>query len=113
MLTVVWVGYDDNEQLGLSGAQAALPIWIEFMKAAMAGRPNATFQVPSGISFAEIDRDTGKLATPNCERRINESFLAGTEPTEYCPLHGGNGSSNGEGGGLFQKLGDLFGIGGH
>jgi len=112
MLTVVWVGYDDNEQLGLSGAQAALPIWIEFMKAAMAGRPNATFQVPSGITFAEIDRDTGKLATPNCERRINEAFLAGTEPTEYCPLHGG-GSSSGEGGGLFQKLGDLLGIGGN
>jgi penicillin-binding protein 1B len=110
MLTVVWVGYDDNEQLGLSGAQAALPIWTEFMKAAMAGRPNVPFQVPSGITFAQIDRDTGKLATPNCERTLNESFLVGTEPTEYCPLHGGGPS--GEGGGLFQKLGDLFGIGG-
>ena len=110
MLTVVWVGYDDNEQLGLSGAQAALPIWTEFMKAAMAGRPNVPFQVPSGITFAEIDRDTGKLATPGCERTLNESFLVGTEPTEYCPLHGD--SPNGEGGGLFQKLGDLFGLGG-
>jgi penicillin-binding protein 1B len=109
MLTVVWVGYDDNEPLGLSGAQASLPIWTEFMKAAMAGRPNVPFQVPSGITFAEIDRDTGKLATPGCERTLNESFLVGTEPTEYCPLHGG---ANGEGGGLFQKLGDLFGLGG-
>ena len=104
MLTVVWVGYDDNEQLGLSGAQAALPIWTEFMKAAMAGRPNVPFQVPSGVTFVEIDRDTGKLATPNCERTLNESFLVGTEPTEMCPIHG-----NGEGGGLFQRLGELFG----
>ena len=112
LLTVVWVGYDDNEPVGLSGAQAALPIWTEFMKAAMAGRPNETFQVPSGITFVEIDRDTGKLAAPGCERRLNESFLVGTEPTEICPIHGGSGN-NGEGGGLFQKLGDLFGIGGH
>ena len=112
LLTVVWVGYDDNEQLGLSGAQAALPIWTEFMKAAMAGRPNETFQVPSGVTFAEIDRDTGKLAAPGCTRTMMESFLVGTEPTEICPLHGG-GSSGSEGGGLFQKLGDLLGIGGH
>jgi penicillin-binding protein 1B len=103
LLTVVWVGYDDNEVLGLSGAQAALPIWTEFMKAAMAGRPNASFQVPGGVSFAEIDRDTGKLATPGCERRLNEAFLAGTEPTEYCPLHGG-----GEGG-FLDRLGEIFG----
>jgi penicillin-binding protein 1B len=111
MLTVVWVGYDDNEQLGLSGSQAALPIWTEFMKAAMAGRPNVTFQAPSGITFVEIDKDTGKLATPGCERTFNEAFAVGTEPTEYCPYHGG-GPTNGEGGGLFEKLGDLFGIGG-
>jgi penicillin-binding protein 1B len=109
MLTVVWVGYDDNEPLGLSGAQAALPIWTEFMKAAMAGRPNVPFQVPGGVTFVEIDRETGKLATPACERTLNESFVVGTEPTEYCPLHGGVG----EGGGLFQRLGDLFGIGGN
>jgi membrane carboxypeptidase/penicillin-binding protein len=107
MLTVVWVGYDDNEPLGLSGAQAALPIWTEFMKAAMAGRPNLPFQVPSGVTFVEIDKDTGKLATPGCDRTFNESFTVGTEPTEYCPLHGGG---NGEGG-FFQRLGDVLGLG--
>jgi penicillin-binding protein 1B len=104
LLTVVWVGYDDNEPLGLSGAQAALPIWTEFMKAAMAGRPNVPFQVPGGVTFAEIDKETGKLATPGCEKVFNESFLAGTEPTEYCPFHGGEG-----GGGFFERIGDLFG----
>jgi membrane carboxypeptidase/penicillin-binding protein len=74
------------------------------MKAAMAGRPNVPFQVASGVTFVEIDKDTGKLATPNCERTFSEAFLVGTEPTEMCPIHG-----NGEGGGLFQRLGELFG----
>jgi penicillin-binding protein 1B len=87
LMTVVWVGYDDNEPLGLSGAQAALPIWIEFMKAALAGRPNVPFDVPSGVSFADIDSDTGKLALPGCPRTTTESFLAGTEPTDFCELH--------------------------
>jgi hypothetical protein len=39
------------------------------------------------VSFAEIDRDTGKLALPGCPRTYNESFLSGTEPLEYCELH--------------------------
>jgi penicillin-binding protein 1B len=89
LLTVVWVGLDDNKPVGLSGTQAALPIWTEFMKSALAGRPNIEFDVPEGISFAEIDRDTGKLATPGCPRTYHESFLVGTEPIEYCELHGG------------------------
>ena len=38
LLTVVWVGFDDNQVVGLSGAQAALPIWTQFMKGALAGR---------------------------------------------------------------------------
>jgi penicillin-binding protein 1B len=88
LLTVVWVGLDDNKPVGLTGTQAALPIWTEFMKSALAGRPSRGFEVPDGISFAEIDRDTGKLALPGCPRVYNESFISGTEPTEYCELHG-------------------------
>jgi penicillin-binding protein 1B len=87
LLTVVWVGFDDNRPVSLTGTQAALPIWTAFMKAATAGRPSAAFQVPDGITFAEIDRDTGKLALPTCPRTFTESFLAGTEPGEYCEIH--------------------------
>jgi len=87
LLTVVWVGLDDNQPLGLSGAQAALPIWTAFMKNAVAGRGSSSFDAPRGISFVEIDRDTGKLATPQCPRVFNEAFLAGTEPLEQCELH--------------------------
>ena len=87
LLTVVWVGFDDNQPVSLTGTQAALPIWTEFMKAALAGRPSTAFDVPEGITFVEIDRDTGKLALPGCPRTYSESFLAGTEPVEFCELH--------------------------
>ena len=87
LLTVVWVGFDDNQPLGLSGAQAALPIWTEFMKRALAGTPNIPFEAPEGVSFVDIDPDTGKLAVPGCPRVIREAFLAGTEPTQACDLH--------------------------
>ena len=87
LLTVVWVGFDNNDALSLSGTQAAVPIWTEFMKGALAGRPSVPFEVPDDIIFAEIDRDTGKLALPGCPRTYNESFLVGTEPVEYCELH--------------------------
>jgi len=87
ILTVVWVGFDDNTPIGLTGSQAALPIWTEFMKVAVAGRGGAQFEPPQGITFVEIDRDTGKLATPACPRTFTESFIVGTEPLEICPLH--------------------------
>lgn len=87
LLTVVWVGLDDNQPLGLSGTQAALPIWTIFMSRALSGRPNVSFHVPDGISFVEIDRDTGQIAQPGCPRVIREAFLAGMEPTDGCDLH--------------------------
>jgi penicillin-binding protein 1B len=87
LLTVVWVGMDDNQPVGLSGTQAALPIWTSFMTRALAGRANATFSTPDEISFVDIDRDTGKIAAPGCPRVFKEAFLTGTEPTEVCQLH--------------------------
>jgi penicillin-binding protein 1B len=87
LLTVVWVGLDDNQPLGLSGSQAALPIWTSFMMKALAGRPNVGFAAPDGVSFVEIDRDTGRIATPACPRVTVEAFLSGTEPLAGCELH--------------------------
>ncbi|MDH4064858.1 MAG: PBP1A family penicillin-binding protein, partial [Acidobacteriota bacterium] len=57
LLTVVWVGFDDNAPLGLTGSQAALPIWTSFMRTALAGRTSRPFPVPQGISIVDIDRD--------------------------------------------------------
>jgi penicillin-binding protein 1B len=88
LLCVVWVGYDDNTPIGLSGARAALPIWIEFMKGALAGRETRPFDVPAeGIVFIDIDKETGLLATSSCPRVISESFIPGTEPQERCSAH--------------------------
>jgi penicillin-binding protein 1B len=87
LLTVVWVGFDDNQPVGLSGSQAALPIWTQFMKAALAGRSSIPFDVPAGIAFVAIDPLNGKLATPGCPKAFDEAFIVGTEPTVACDLH--------------------------
>ena len=87
-MTVVWVGLDDNQALGLSGGQAALPIWLAFMQRALAGRADQRFEVPENISQVDIDRDTGATAISGCLRVFSESFLAGTEPAEVCEVHG-------------------------
>ena len=57
------------------------------MKRALAGRGSLAFKVPDNITYADIDRDTGQLATPSCTRVITEVFAAGTEPREFCQLH--------------------------
>jgi penicillin-binding protein 1B len=87
LLTVVWVGFDDNKPVGLSGAKAALPIWTQFMKSALAGRASVPFEAPVGITFIDIDAETGKLAGPRCPKVITESFLSGTEPQTVCDVH--------------------------
>ena len=88
LLCVVWVGFDDNSPLNLSGAKAALPIWVDFMKKALAGVKTGEFAVPeSNIIFVEVDRETGLLATPACPKTIEEAFIAGTEPFEVCQWH--------------------------
>jgi len=89
LMTIVWVGFDNNQPIGLSGAQAALPVWLAFMKRALAGHPDVRFAAPEGLNYVEIDPDSGQLATPSCPRTITEAFLPGTEPHERCQLHGG------------------------
>lgn len=87
LLTVVWVGFDDNQPIGLSGTQAALPIWTSFMTRALAGHANEAFDAPDGIVFVDVDRDTGKVAGPFCTRVLGEAFIVGTEPWEQCNAH--------------------------
>jgi penicillin-binding protein 1B len=103
LLTAVWVGLDNNQPIGLTGSQAALPIWTSFMKRALAGHQSLPFDVPDGIVYADIDKDTGQLATPNCPHVFHEAFITGTEPREYCRLHSTPGLSN-----LFSRLAGLF-----
>jgi len=88
LLCVVWVGFDDNTPVGLSGTRAALPIWVDFMKAALGGREPTPFpEPPEGIVFVDIDAETGLLARPACPKTRTEAFVAGTEPREPCGAH--------------------------
>ena len=78
---------DDNQVLGLSGSQAAVPIWGQFMKGALAGHTSQSFKAPGGVTWAEVDPTTGKLAAPFCPRIIRSPFLDGTEPADSCEEH--------------------------
>ena len=84
LLAVVWVGFDIRESLGLSGGQAALPIWTEFMKRATVGQPISGFTPPQGVSLVPIDRQTGCRATAYSAAVLQEAFYSGEEPTESC-----------------------------
>jgi penicillin-binding protein 1A len=82
----VWIGYDDHHSIGVreTGARTALPVWLEFMKKALANAEPEDFSAPDGIIFKNIDPRTGLLSTDNCTQTIREAFLPGTEPRKYC-----------------------------
>jgi penicillin-binding protein 1B len=73
LVAVVWVGFDDGAPLGLSGAQAALPIWADFMRAAASLEESGEFPVPPTVSFRRV-----------CDSRFLEAFLPLTEPQAPC-----------------------------
>lgn len=92
LLCVVWVGFDDNRELGLAGSASAAPVWAEFMKRATALPDYSNvqgFAAPDGVSVVSIDPETKQRATPLCPVTRPEVFLLGSEPAEYCAKHGG------------------------
>ena len=92
LLCVVWVGLDDYQDIKMEGAQAALPIWTEFMKLAHKRRDYrdvSDFEVPDGVVSAQVDADTGQLATSLCPRVVTEYYLLGTQPAQFCAQHPG------------------------
>ncbi len=83
IVCVVWVGFDDNSQLGLTGADSALPIWADFMTSALSAHPewNGDWQMPENVREVEIDTQTGELAAPDSPNKRLELFINGTAPT--------------------------------
>jgi penicillin-binding protein 1B len=83
MVTSVWVGFDHGAPLRLSSGEAAIPIWGAYMSSIphLHSEPKA----PSGVSFREIDSETGMLWQDGCPPPIQEVFLSGTAPTHKCP----------------------------
>jgi penicillin-binding protein 1A len=82
----VWVGMDHYTTLGRgeTGARAALPIWIDFMRVAAAERPDHDFRLPNGVVEVQIDADSGLRASEDCPRAVTMVFKKGTEPERWC-----------------------------
>lgn len=89
----VWVGRDLKQPIGnkMTGAEAALPTWIAFMKEWLAAQPESVrleeFSPPAGVTLLPVDRTTGLRATSACgDRAILEAVPQGREPGE-CSSH--------------------------
>ncbi len=91
VITGVWVGYDKPKPggKGFTGGGVAAPIWEKFMRKVVTSKPAVDFSRPDSVVTVSIDSATGYLATPDCPESRDEFYVAGTEPTEYCPKHGG------------------------
>jgi penicillin-binding protein 1B len=90
LVCAVWIGFDDNKQLGLTGAEAALPVWTEFMKSVVDLRPELggkSFAQPDGITMVEVDPETKELATGNCPMHERVAILSTQAPFSECFRH--------------------------
>jgi penicillin-binding protein 1B len=84
LVCAVWVGFDDGAQLGLTGANSALPIWSDFMQVALAEHPewDGDWDMPAGIEQVEINPKTGAPTQPGDTEKRTEYFINGTGPSE-------------------------------
>lgn len=83
MVTTVWVGFDHGAPLRLSSAEAAIPIWGAYMSAIP--HLHSEPAPPPGVTFRDIDPDSGMLWRDGCPGPWREVFLEGTAPTHSCP----------------------------
>ncbi len=91
LVCVVWVGFDDGGELDLTGADAALPAWTEFVGRAVEMRPElggAEFARPASVTLVDIDPETGLVASPSCPLRERVALAPAFVPDHECSLHG-------------------------
>ncbi|MBV9211114.1 MAG: PBP1A family penicillin-binding protein [Acidobacteria bacterium] len=90
LVVAVWLGFDDNKQLGLTGAEAALPAWTEFVKGAIELRPELggeSFDRPEGIITVAVDPESGQLANASCPQSERVATTAALAPNLECFIH--------------------------
>ncbi|HZY62060.1 MAG TPA: penicillin-binding transpeptidase domain-containing protein, partial [Edaphobacter sp.] len=107
LLCVVWVGNDDYTDIKLQGADAAAPIWAEFMKSAVKlpeYSDTKPFTPPEGVTTVTLDKNTDLLADASCPDDFTVAFLDGTAPQNFCSQMGENPQN------FLQRL---FGVGAH
>ncbi|MGH9676168.1 MAG: transglycosylase domain-containing protein, partial [Candidatus Acidiferrum sp.] len=108
LVCVIWIGFDDNRDLGITGGVVASPIWADFMIRATslpAYRDVQDFTAPDGVQTVIIDPESLELATPNCPTTREEVYVTGSAPTQLCELHGGHGAVTASGSWLSHIFG--------
>jgi len=105
LVATTWVGFDNYTPLGRRefGGTAALPIWIDFMRAALRDIPERTRRLPPGIVRVKIDPDTGLLAAPGQPGAIEEYFLQ-----ENVPGRASGSGTGGSGAARDELLKEIF-----
>jgi 1A family penicillin-binding protein len=91
VITGIWVGHDKPRPggKGFTGGAVCAPLWERFMRPALAARPAVDFPKPDTVISVTIDTETGFRANADCPKKMDEFYIAGTEPTGNCPRHGG------------------------
>lgn len=97
IVAVAWVGFDKFHPLGSreTGARAALPIWIDYMRTALEGVPESIMQRPPGLVFARIDPVTGKQAAPGEPDAVFEVFRSSNTPDDIIQSKPGSTAQDG------------------
>jgi penicillin-binding protein 1B len=93
LVTVAWIGLDDNEDIGATGGEVALPLWIDFMKAVVQTRPEfggENFAMPKGLIEVTVDPETGMLADSFCPQTekvvVQSGMVSGIKCLKHQPL---------------------------
>ncbi|MBF0361825.1 MAG: PBP1A family penicillin-binding protein [Oligoflexia bacterium] len=101
----VWTGFDNNKTIGYgeTGAKAALPVWKDFMKKVIQKYGDQDFQVPPGVVYSWINKETGNASQSDSANAYSESFVEGSEPGTFkndlfkSPNAGSSGTGTGTG----------------
>ena len=100
LVTGIWIGFDQPKKIkaNAQGGVLAAPAWTAMMREVYERRAiPAAWPRPDGLTALDIDKTTGYKATPFCPKDVHyiESFIPGTEPTAFCPIHSPFGAVGG------------------
>jgi penicillin-binding protein 1A len=100
LVTGIWLGFDQPKKIkaNAQGGVLAAPAWTAMMREVYERRALPTaWPRPDGLTALDIDKTTGYKATPFCPKEVHyiESFIPGTEPTAFCPIHSPFGTVGG------------------
>lgn len=100
LVATAWMGFDNNQPLYEFGNQAALPIWIDFMRAALKNEPESVMPEPLGLVRVKINPKTGMLATPGEADAVFSTFRENNVPQQS----GGSNVSGSDSSGVKETL---------